>query len=56
MGKLVDSLIVAFGTLLVIFALAIASIGVLWHVMKPTVEKYELKILKDLNGTLEHNQ
>lgn len=56
MGKLADSLMVAFGTLLFIFALAIASLGVLWHTIKPTVERTELKILKDLNGTLEHNK
>lgn len=49
MGKLGDTLVVAFGTLLVIFAIAIASLGLLWHTIKPTVEATELKILKGLN-------
>lgn len=63
MGKLGDTLITAFGTLLVIFAIAIASLGLLWHTIKPTVEATELKLLqggntaKELNnGALEHNK
>jgi hypothetical protein len=40
-------LINTIGAVLIVVALSIASIGYIWQFIKPTVEKYELRVLSD---------
>jgi len=39
MKDLLYTIALALGTVLIIMAMTVASIGYLWHLMKPTVEK-----------------
>jgi hypothetical protein len=52
MRDIIYTMALALGTVLIIMAITIASIGYLWHLVKPTVERTELQLLKDSNGTM----
>ena len=41
MKDLIYTIALALGTVLIIMAMTIASIGYLWHLVKPTVESVE---------------
>lgn len=54
--KIIDTLMIALGSVLLLIALSIASVGYIWHLVKPTVENTELQYYKDLhdrNTTME---
>ena len=41
MRDIIYTIVLALGTVLIIMAMTIASIGYLWHLVKPTVESVE---------------
>lgn len=53
MKDLVYTIALALGTMLIIMAMTIGSLGYLWHLIKPTVEAKELQYLRDTNLTGE---
>lgn len=45
-----NQIVLAVGTVLILLAISIVSVGYLWHLLKPAVERAELKLL-DVNQT-----
>ena len=52
--KLIDHLIIAFGTLMILLAFTVVSLGFLWHTIKPLVEKTEIQLLDANVSKLYH--
>ena len=50
---MINQLIQAVGTVLIIMAISIASTAYLWHLVKPTVEATELKYIQQVNSVKE---
>lgn len=53
MKDLFYTLVLALGTVLILTAMSVASIGYLLHIIKPTAERAELQYIKDTNATME---
>lgn len=48
MNSFMYNIVTALGTVLVLIAISIVSIGYLWQLVKPTVERTELQYYKSL--------